>query len=150
MTITRLLVCLSALALLSTSCEKKESETKISTYNDTESHNMGKNCMDCHKTKGDGEGIFTIAGTVYDSLHTSVYPNATIKLFDGPNGTGALKAILEVDGNGNFYTTEIIDISTGVFPEVIGSTSTYHMSFDVSAGQCNSCHGVSTSGIWVK
>ena len=40
------------------SCEKNENEneTKISSYNSTESHKEGQNCMTCHKSGGSGEG----------------------------------------------------------------------------------------------
>jgi hypothetical protein len=55
------------------SCEKEEAcdEDNISEQGDDESHNMGQNCMQCHKLGGEGEGCFVVAGTVYDTLSTN-------------------------------------------------------------------------------
>ena len=133
------------------SCEKNENnETKISSYNETESHNMGQNCMSCHKQGGSGEGWFTLAATVYDSLQTSPYPNSTIKLYTGPNGTGTLKHTIEVDGNGNFYTTQEVNFDAGLYPVVSSNNGTNYMSSPIYSGNCVSCHGNSTSKIWAK
>lgn len=148
----------SAIALFITvpSCKKEsnadenKNEPKISLYNNNESHNMGQNCMNCHKQNGSGDGLFNAAGTVYDSLKTSTFPNATIKLFTGPNGTGTLKYTLQVDAKGNFYTTDIIDFGTGLYPAAQGSSTTKFMSSVILQGQCNGCHGVSTDKIWTK
>lgn len=139
--------------LLFESCEKEEdegNEEMISSYNETESHNMGQDCMICHKQGGDGEGWFVVAGTVYDSLKTSTYPNSTVKLFSGPNGTGNLVATIEVDGLGNFYSTNNIDFSSGLFTSVSGNTATEHMNSSITTGNCNSCHGESVDRIWAK
>jgi cytochrome c553 len=140
--------------VLAVSCEKENeneneggNETKTSTANSSESHNMGQNCMNCHKQGGQGEGWFTVAGTVYDTSTTKVYPGATIKLFTGPNGTGTLKYTLPVDKLGNFYTTNSVDFISGLYPAVTGSNATRYMSSTISNGQCNSCHGSSTSKI---
>ena len=141
------------LALISfASCEKEENEneTKVSSYNSDESHNAGQNCMSCHKPNGSGEGWFTIAGTVYDSSKTSPYPNTTVKLFTGIAGSGILKATVEVDKYGNFYTTENIDFGFGLYTSVNGNSNTNHMNSPITTGQCNSCHGVSTDKIWTK
>lgn len=133
------------------SCEKEnKNETKISSYNDLESHNMGQNCMSCHKQGGAGEGWFTAAGTVYDSLKLNTYPNATVKLYTEPNGNGSLKQTIQVDGKGNFYTTNNIDFGSGLFPVVEGNTTTKYMNSSISMGQCNSCHGVTREKIWIK
>lgn len=134
------------------SCEKEDdkNETKISAYNATESHQMGQNCMTCHMSGGTGEGWFNIAGTVYDSLKTNAYPNATVRLYTGANGTGTLKYTLEVDANGNFFTTESIDFSSALYPSVQGSTTTQFMGSSITMGQCNSCHGQSVDKIWTK
>jgi len=72
------------------SCEdENENATKISTYNDDESHKAGHNCMSCHTPGGEGEGWFEVAGTVYDSTLIDTYPNATVKFYSGPNGTSS-------------------------------------------------------------
>lgn len=136
--------------VLSQSCEKEENETKISSCNDTESHKIGQDCMNCHYSGGSGEGWFTIAGTVYDSLKTSPYPNATIKLFSAPNETGNLIGTIEVDGLGNFYTTNQIEFGNGLYTSVSGNTTTRHMVTPITSGQCNSCHGQSADRIWIK
>ncbi len=132
------------------SCNKEGEETKISSNSSSESHNQGQNCMSCHKSGGEGEGWFNAAGTVYDSTKLAVYPKTTVKLFSGPQGSGDLKYTVQVDGLGNFYTTEKIDYGTGLYPAVEGNNQTKYMSSSISNGACNSCHGVSTDKIWTK
>ena len=41
-------------------------EDNISAAGADDSHNKGQNCMVCHQAKGEGEGCFIAAGTVYD------------------------------------------------------------------------------------
>lgn len=125
-------------------------ESKVSRYGDTESHNMGQNCMNCHKMKGEGEGWFNVASTVYRSDLVSTYPNRTVHLYTGPNGSGTLKYILEVDGNGNFYTTEAINFGSGLFPAVTSDNGTKYMSTAITIGSCASCHGATTDRIWAE
>jgi len=135
------------------SCEKEgkgKNETNISAHGLNKSHNMGQNCMNCHKSGGEGEGWFNVAGTVYDSLKSQTYANATIHLYTGPNGSGTLKYTILGDAKGNFYTTESIDFGSGLYPVVAGAQGTQYMSTSITAGQCNSCHGVSTSRLWTK
>lgn len=132
------------------SCSHINRATNISSYGDTESHNQGRNCMECHKNGGQGKGAFKIAGTVYRKNSNSTYPNATVKMYTGPEGTGQLKATIEVDGLGNFYTTENIDFSVPLYPSVTGTSSTEHMPSGLVLGQCNSCHGVTTGRIQVQ
>ena len=143
----------SALFLMLTfvmlSCED-ENETKISTYNDDESHNAGQNCMDCHTPGGEGEGWFEVAGTVYDSTRTNTYPNATVKFYSGPNGTGTLHYTLQVDARGNFYTTEDMKAPGGLYVAVQGDHQTNYMQSILPSRNCNSCHGVETERIWTK
>jgi len=127
-----------------------ENETNISAYNDTESHYMGDNCMTCHKSGGEGEGWFTVAGTSYIQSLKAEYPNATVKLYSGANGSGNLIATIEVDGYGNFFTTKTINLSKGVYPSITGTTgNTQYMPISTTLGACNSCHGSSTGKIWV-
>lgn len=136
--------------LLTQSCMKND-ETNISSYNSDESHNMGQNCMHCHNTTGKGKGTFMAAGTVYDSLMTTTRKNGTVKIYTGPNASGTLRASIEVDGQGNFYTTENIDFAGGVYPIITGSSGDIHyMTETISMGQCNSCHGITTNKIWVR
>jgi hypothetical protein len=131
------------------SCKKRTSETKISAHNKSESHNMGQNCMSCHVSGGKGEGWFQVAGTVYDTLLSKTNPNTTVQLYSDSKATN-LKYTVQVDALGNFYTTEKIDFGSGLYPVVVGKTISSHMSTPITSGQCNSCHGVSTSKIWTK
>jgi cytochrome c553 len=124
--------------------ENGENEDMSSSFNENESHNAGQNCMSCHKSGGHGEGWFTAAGTVYNATGATVSPNASVKLYTGPNGTGSLVKTIEVDGKGNFYTTSSIDFGTGLYVSVTGkSGSVSTMSSSITTGQCNSCHGSS-------
>lgn len=146
---------LSLLFFLINACEKNENEkneskTKISANFDNESHNMGKNCMSCHTSGGNGEGWFNIAGTVYNENLTTTYPNKRVNLYTQPNGGGTLKYSLEVDAKGNFYSTETIDFGSGLYPSAVGSTTTKYMGSSTTTGQCSSCHGVSNDRIWTK
>lgn len=140
---------ISTLGLWITSCEKKENETKISKYNETESHNQGQNCMACHVSGGKGEGYFNVAGTVYDSTLTAYNPNTTVYLYSQQNGQGDLRYTIQVDGLGNFYTTEVIDFGNGLYPVIKSNSGERYMSSPISTGACNSCHGYSTSKLWV-
>lgn len=131
-------------------CEKegRENETKISATGSSESHNTGENCMMCHVKGGEGEGWFTAAGTAYNSQQSQVYPNATVRLYTGPNGSGTLVHTIYGDRLGNFYTTEKIDFSDGLYPAIEGASGTQYMPDPVTHGDCNSCHGNSTGRIW--
>lgn len=119
-------------------------EAKTSSFNSNESHNAGMNCMSCHTTGGPGEGMFLVAGTVYDQSLTTTMPKATVKLYSETNGGGTEVANIEVDALGNFYTTANIDFAKGLYPAVIGITGKVkYMASPITSGQCNSCHGSS-------
>ena len=106
--------------------------------------------MTCHKSGGGGEGWFTVAGTVYDDTKTAIYPNATVRFYSGPDGTGNLEATVEVDQLGNFYTTESIDFGSGLYVLVQGNELTNYMNSSVNDGKCNSCHQTNNDRIWVR
>ena len=127
-----------------------ENKTRISSYNSSDSHKTGQNCMDCHKPGGSGESVFTIAGTVYDSTLMSVLPGATIKLYTDSNGAGTLSATIQVDKFGNFYTTEYVDFENGLYASAEGDLTTKFMNSTVMTGECNSCHGVTTDRMWTR
>lgn len=120
-----------------------------SKYGDDESHNMGKDCMSCHKKGGGGDGWFYIAGTAYthDGAHTA--EDVTVLMFSEPNGNGTLKKTIEGDKLGNFYTTDITSFGNGLFPAVVYNNDTTYMGSSITNGSCNSCHGNSTSKIEV-
>ncbi len=117
----------------------------------SKSHNMGLNCMNCHRPGGGEAPTWQVAGTVYDQALLTPYANATVNLYTGPNGTGILKYTIKVDARGNFYTSKNIDFTGGLYPTVSGSTVTNFMSSSITTGACNSCHNsVSMDRIWVK
>ncbi|MFZ1678712.1 MAG: hypothetical protein WAT91_15630 [Saprospiraceae bacterium] len=143
--------------LMFTSCGKESEggstgggEAKLSTNGSSESHNMGQNCMNCHQKGGEGEGWFTVAGTIYNQLNNSPSANGLVELYTGPNGTGKVAYTIQVDARGNFYTTENINFGNGLYPaSVVGQTRRY-MPDAVTSGQCNSCHGSSTHLIYTN
>jgi cytochrome c553 len=118
-----------------------------SKYGDDESHNMGMDCMQCHKKGGEGKGWFYIAGTAYNGENAA--EDVTVLIFSAPNGQGSIKNIIEGDKLGNFYTTDIIGFGTGLFPAVVYKNDTTFMSSSITYGSCNSCHGKTTSIIEV-
>ncbi len=138
--------------ILFTACEKEnENETKISRNNSTESHNLGQNCMNCHESGGDGEGWFTIAGSLYNKSATRGYPNGSVKFTTLPGGDGTIVKTLEIDSKGNFYTTETINFGSGLYVGVFGTNGEQKfMASKVTNGTCNSCHGSSTDKIWIE
>ena len=154
----RILVLLIAGALFTFfwACEKekneKENKALTSSFSYNSSHNMGQDCMSCHKSGGQAsEYQFQIAGTVYDSTKVNTYPNAVIKFYTGPNATGNLVLTLEVDKLGNFFTTQAINWGQGLYPSVEGKGGVLHMPQATSNGSCNSCHnGSANPRIWAK
>lgn len=145
---------ISVIIMLTTflmACEKEGdgNETKISLNNLTESHQTGKECMNCHQPGGSGEGWFIVAGTVYDELKENPFPNTIVKFYTGPQGSGELVKTIEVDGKGNFYSTENINFDNGLYTLVENNTNTRHMASKVTNGNCNSCHGNSHERIWI-
>ena len=58
-------------------------------------------------------------------------------------------ATLEVDGRGNFYTTESINWTAGLYPVVQSDQGFRYMVTPTTTGACNSCHdGSSQSRIY--
>ena len=129
-------------------CEKDHEHT--SQNGETESHNMGQNCMNCHSASGNNEHKFYIAGTVYDSTKTTPLANGKVEFYDAVSG-GNLVLTLEVDGNGNFYTTNNINFGNGLHPKVISPNGQVkEMGSLTSNGGCGSCHGANQPRIWVN
>lgn len=150
-----ILASFGALFTLTSSCTKENEndssgESNISAAGGTKSHNSGQNCMNCHKSGGSGEGSFNVAGTVYNSLLTATYPNAILKLYTQANGGGTLRAAINGDAKGNFFTTAGVDFSGGLYPAITGTSGNVkYMSEPISNGACASCHGSSTAKLWV-
>ena len=139
-------VCLT-IGLTFVRCDKwiqPENETQISTHGDDESIDddhmfNGQNCMNCHYTEGRGEGWFSLAGTVSGNNSAGL-----VKLYDGI--TPSSFKTIEVDAAGNFYTTETIDFSNGLNVSITDDSGVEKfMSAKIYTGQCNLCHGVTTS-----
>ena len=135
------------LVLIVGSCEKDENEVMNSRANDTESHRHGENCMECHIDGGKGEGIFTVAGSLYAEDLITPFTSGKVELYGDPV-TGIVRS-LEVDGRGNFYTTEPIDFSGGLHTRVVGDTI-LEMKGLITQGGCNGCHGSSAPRLWLK
>ncbi|MEI6577640.1 MAG: hypothetical protein WCO63_15805 [Bacteroidota bacterium] len=143
---SRFIVLLISLLFLSFVSCKHTDETNISAHFGSKSHNSGKDCMHCHKVGNDATGWFIVAGTVYDTTGSGRMPNGTIRLYTAPDGTGILRATVEVDANGNFYTTEKVDYSGGLYPEITGTTGDVHMMpSPTTNGACNTCHDGNTA-----
>lgn len=132
------------MALLVCSCENEnEDEVGGTSGASGTSHNTGKNCMSCHK--------FTAAGSVYAKALTTTFPGAIVKLTTQANGSGTVLGTFTVNKSGSFYTSNSINFASPVYVSVTGSAgSVKHMNSAISSGACNSCHGASTTKIWVE
>lgn len=113
--------------------------TLISGYGEDESHNPGKICADCHYQAGRAEGWFTLAGTAYGN-----FSRGEVYLYTGPQGTGQLVDQVLIDRIGNFYTTEPIDYTQGLYAAIKDRNGNFkYMPTQLVSGQCNLCHGKS-------
>lgn len=115
----------------------------ISVAGEARSHNMGLNCMNCHQAHGPGKGRFTTAGTLFDHHTGAPLSGGTIELRSAPNGQGDLVLAIDVDSNGNFFTTaELPFPDTALFPFVQGPSGngSAFMPFPTTSGACNVCH----------
>lgn len=137
-----------AAALTVSGCEGlfgEDNSTNISANFQSRSHNMGRNCMQCHTSGGEGEGWFTAAGTAYKSDGRTTSPNGKVELWTGKDGTGVLVTTIQVDARGNFFTTESIDYGSGLYPKVISATgASKSMPSSITEGRCNNCHDTFT------
>ena len=136
-------------AFIIAACEKEGScdEYNVSTSNGNKSHNFGNNCMQCHHAGGEGEGCFSVAGSVKNAQLTAPETSGQVEFYTGLNGTGTLKYTVKIDGKGNFYTTEAMSL-IGLYPAIKNANGTMHMSNALTTGACNSCHGSSTENLF--
>jgi uncharacterized repeat protein (TIGR04052 family) len=125
----------------------------VSRAGDTRSHapddpRYGVNCMRCHQDFGPGLGKFSAAGTLLDAAGKPPV-GAKVEVFSGtPTGYAQFEnvvthALLEVDANGNFYTTAALPLeSTGVTARVLAADGTpvMTMPFMQPTAACNNCH----------
>jgi len=142
-------VMLLALAMVIPSCKHGKCEGGgSSAEGDDESHNAGADCMSCHHPDGEGEGCWTIGGTVYNSTGTQPSMAAQFRLFTKPLGQGSMVLQLHSDALGNIYTSEDVPFGNGLFPAIINADGdTAFMSGAIRDGACNRCHGQSTEVI---
>lgn len=106
------------------------------------SHNTGKNCISCHK--------YYVGGSVYQKDLSSAYAGAVVQLSSQVNGAGTVVAKITTDKNGNIYTSNTVKFGTGLYVSVTGNSVTKYMTSSITSGGCNSCHGSSTSKVWVE
>jgi len=144
----KVIFALSLLIAMAFSACEEENETVISTFDSSESHNIGRDCIECHKSGGEGEGWFTVAGSVYDVSLANLYAGATVKLSTEPLNGGTIVKTIEVDKKGNFYTTENVSFTDGLYVSVTGKTGIVkYMTQKISSGHCNNCHGTNKIGV---
>jgi len=146
-TITYVLAVFALTFMLSCEKEKGEQIDATSTSTSAKSHNTGQNCQNCHKSGGQGDGWFNVAGSVYNNTQTVPYITAKVQLRTAAAGGGNLIKEIPVDMNGNFYTTNPVDFGTGLYVSVVGGTVTKYMGDKITTGACNSCHDASKR-IW--
>ena len=109
------------------------------------SHNEGENCQSCHLPDGNGNGCWTVAGTIYNANGTNTVTQAHVLLFGGPLGQGGQKLKLDNDDLGNVYTSQDVNFGSGLFPAVVSAAGdTAFMLEPIQDGACNRCHGHST------
>ena len=137
-------VFLIAIGLSFVECKKwtqKNTDTQISTHGDNEGHKKGQNCMNCHYTEGNGDGAFSIGGSIYGNVGDGMlylYTDWTSPAIDS----------VEIDADGNVYTTEPVDFSNGLHVALrSGSGTLRYMNEKITNGQCNLCHGVTEEKI---
>ncbi len=122
----------------------------------SKSHNKGMSCIACHTPGGQASKFpWTIGGTVYTSAAgTTPALNLVVQFYTGPNGTGTLKYVLNGDQKGNFYTSNTVDFTGGLYPAVVGPSGTKYMSSPITTTptSCNSCHtgGAGTARVWAN
>ncbi|NNE46561.1 MAG: hypothetical protein HKN37_07865 [Rhodothermales bacterium] len=119
----------------------EDDEIMVSRFGESESHNAGRNCMNCHQSGGGGEGVFVVAGTVYKDDGVTINPGTVVRIYTEPNEQGVVLVSLEVDDRGNFYTTEQLNLQDGRYVTVSAGVTTRMMISEVTGGACNSCHG---------
>lgn len=137
---------ISIILIISQSCQKwvtPENKQATSEWGgddsvDDDHHYNGQNCMNCHYSEGRGEGWFTVAGTVFGNPGDGV-----VRIYRDPNL--APVAEIQMDAFGNFYTTNALDFSGGLYVMIEDQNGQQKFMGDkITTGQCNLCHGVTT------
>jgi len=113
-------------------------------------HNVGNDCLMCHKAGGAGEGIFGAGGTVFKVGTTIGATGASVKLYTNADGSGSPVVTMTSEVGGNFFTKSTINFGTGLYVKVSSANGTSSMMSPIPTGACNSCHGISTGKITVQ
>lgn len=115
----------------------------VSKHGETRSHNLGRNCMECHQAHGPGRGRFTVAGTLYDETTRAPSANGVLELKASPAADAKVVLTVEVDALGNFFSTEPLPFpDTPLFPTLRSADGSKRnaMPFPTINGACNQCH----------
>ena len=102
---------------------------------------MGQNCFSCHQPRGNGKGIYTLAGTVFKQ-DGSPYPNTRITLYSDGAKTQTVASV-DSDALGNFYTTNSLPFpNQALFVKIENADGqkSKAMPFPTLSGSCNVCH----------
>jgi hypothetical protein len=131
---------------------KKGSGSLSSENGQHKSHNHGKVCLECHGTGGDNDYWWTVAGSIYKSDLTTYNPNGAVYFYNGKQPSGVLVKTIQVDGNGNLFTTDKLNNTDSLY---IGLQNTsgdvMYMPAPTVDFNCNNCHdGTTNPRIWIK
>lgn len=113
-------------------------------------HNVGNDCLVCHKAGGGGEGVFSAGGSVFKAGTTTGATGVSVKLYAASDGSGTPVATMTSEVGGNFYKKGSIDFGTGLYVKVTSTKGTSSMASPITTGACNSCHGINTAKITVQ
>ena len=142
MKLTKLLLFFSIIALACSSCENGDA--------DEADHNLGDNCLMCHKVGGGGEGVFSVGGTVYSSATDQGAAGVTVELYSSADRKGSPVASMTTAMSGNFYQKDALSFGSGLYATVKTKTGSIAMTDPVLTGACSSCHGKTTDKITVQ
>jgi hypothetical protein len=145
------LLFLLAIAFVVTSCEKGGGSLS-SQYGQHKSHNHGQVCGDCHGTGGGNDYWWKVAGSIYKPDLVNYNPNTTVYFYKGKGPDGVLVKTIEVDGNGNLFTTDNFSTTDSLYIALQSTTGEVkYMPDPTNDFNCNHCHdGVTNPRIWIK
>jgi hypothetical protein len=132
---------LLAVTTLWVACENEGNENEGGA-----NHNVGMDCLACHKIGGGGKGVFTAGGTVFQAGTSTGAAGVSIKLYTAADHSGTPVASFTSEVSGNFHSQSTIDFGTGLYVTITSATGSSSMMTPVTSGACNSCHGAGTTG----
>ena len=97
--------------------------------------------MQCHQQRGGGRGIYTLAGSLFNSDGTPA-ANGKVTLYADGAKTQAVASV-DADGLGNFYTTSTLPFpNQALFVKIESADGqkSKSMPFPTLSGACNVCH----------